>query len=122
VSIQVGNKSNIRENGAVRFCRDDYNPSLLADGLEMGQSTGAFGRRIARALHWQDSASPSQNPDSSKEWMLDGRVATLNQCGVELEWDHYNDPSTVSLRDTASVSRNQGKVILRLLFPQNLEG
>ena len=118
MSIQVGNKSNIRENGAVRVCRDDYNPSLLADGLEMGQSTGTFGRRIARAL--QDSAS--QNPDSSKEWMLDGRVATLNQCGVELEWDHYNDPSTVSLRDTASVSRNQGKVILRLLFPQKLEG
>jgi hypothetical protein len=51
----------------------------------MGQSSGTSGRRTARAR--QDSAS--QNPDSSKEWTFDGRVATLNPCGVE--WNHDND-------------------------------
>jgi hypothetical protein len=54
----------------------------------MGQSSGlgTSGRTTARAQ--QDSAS--QNLDSSKNWMFNGRVATLNPCGVE--WDHDNDP------------------------------
>jgi hypothetical protein len=82
--FRVRNKSKISEIEAARVCihEDDDTDSSLAHSSEMGQSSVTCGRGTAR----RDSAS--QQPDSYKEWMFEGKVAVPNLS--EVGWDDDN--------------------------------
>jgi hypothetical protein len=122
--FQVGNKSKIRENEAARVCsrNDDDTDSLLAQSSTMGQSSESCGRRTARP----DSAS--QQPDSSKEWMFEGKVAVPNLS--EVDWDDDNDRvpdevhkgfSEVGEELKASFSRNAPAKIEYVVIVSSIE-
>jgi hypothetical protein len=89
----VGKKSENRENDseAARVCsRDETDTDLsLAHSSEMGQSSVTCGRGTARR------DSPSQQPDSSKEWMFEGNIAVPNLSDVDGDDDNDRVPDEV---------------------------